>query len=126
VGNQFIVAHHTHLSGSNLLEKPIAPSYNYFPAGLFFWVSTPSQTETALEQSFEEIYQGNLDESMKVSILEFFMEKKPEKVQALLTLVPADQFSPDLRGHIELVQSSAKQRLQAQDPSRDATSSSSQ
>lgn len=89
-------------------------------------VSTPRQKKAALEQSFEEIYQGNLDESMKVSILEFFMEKKPEKVQALLTLVPADKFSPDLRGHIEFVQSMAKQRLQTQEPSQDATSSSSQ
>jgi hypothetical protein len=61
---------------------------------------------------------------MKISILEFFMEKKPEKVQALLTLVPADKFSPELRKHIELVQSSAKQKLQAQTPSQDATSSS--
>lgn len=54
------------------------------------------------------------------------MEKTPEKVQALLTLVPADKFSPNLRGHIEFVQSMAKQRLQTQEPSRDATSSSSQ
>jgi hypothetical protein len=61
---------------------------------------------------------------MKVSILEFFMEKKPEKVQALLTLVPADKFSPELRKHIEFVQSMAKQKLQTQAPSPDATSSS--
>jgi len=75
-------------------------------------------TEAALEHSFEEIFQGNLDESMKVSILEFFMEKNPAEVQTLLTLVPPDKFSPELRRHIERVQSLVKQKLQTQDVSK--------
>jgi len=83
-----------------------------------------SSEKTAIEQEFSSAYAGNSDESVKLSILEYFSDKNPEMVDQLLSLIPSDKFSSHLRGHIEFVQSMAKQQLQTQESSKDATSSS--
>jgi len=57
-----------------------------------------------LNQVFFDNFQTETDENVKLAILDYFSDNQPETIEQLLTLVPPDNFSPEVRKHVELFQ----------------------
>lgn len=57
-----------------------------------------------LNQVFFQEFQAEPNEFVKLAILDYFSDNQPEKIEQLLTLVPLNDFSPEVRKQVELLQ----------------------
>lgn len=57
-----------------------------------------------LNQVFFDNFQTETNDFVKLAILDYFSDEQPEKIEQLLTLVPPDNFSAEVRKQVELLQ----------------------
>ncbi len=57
-----------------------------------------------INQTFFERFQQEPDDFVRLAILDYFSDNQPEKVEELLTLVSPEDFSDDVREHVEFLQ----------------------